>query len=43
MHVQRGAVLAVLDPEDARLNLAAAKAAVAAAEAHEARGDFKLS
>lgn len=33
MHVQRGAVLAVLDPEDARLNLAAAKAAVAAAEA----------
>lgn len=33
MHVQRGAVLAVLDPEDARLNLAAAKAALAAAEA----------
>lgn len=32
-HVQRGAVLAVLDPSDARLDLAAAKAAVAAADA----------
>ena len=31
--VRRGAVLAVLDPQDARLNLAAAKAALAAAEA----------
>ncbi|MGB5147701.1 MAG: efflux RND transporter periplasmic adaptor subunit [Porticoccaceae bacterium] len=31
--VRRGAVLAVLDPQDARLNLAAAEAALAAAEA----------
>lgn len=32
-HVEPGTVLAVLDPEDARLNLAAARARVAAAEA----------
>lgn len=32
-HVEPGTVLAVLDPEDARLNLAAARATVAAAEA----------
>lgn len=32
-HVERGTVLAVLDPVDARLNLAAARSSVAAAEA----------
>ncbi len=32
-HVERGALLAVLDPVDARLNLAAARSTVAAAEA----------
>ena len=32
-HVERGTVLATLDPLDARLNLAAARAGVAAADA----------